>query len=390
MFVRQFVPNRSLIKFSLSSALRERFRRMQIFYDGKIYVDQMAGGINRYFANLISRLPKDYYPTITKIDHTTSQYPEHPNLRSLSCKRFRPHRLSLPLEKLYFQHLISKQKFDLIHPTYYSLLTRQEVSNYSCPVVLTVHDMIHERFPKLFDPNDPTVEAKRKAILSAQQILCISENTKKDLLEQYPIAEEKITITYLGSELDISLSYGAEIVPSQPYFLYVGSRYKYKNFDGMLAAFAKVASEKPEVRLCIVGAPFNSEERQWIADLHLGDHIDHYQYANDHHLAKLYRCSVAFVYPSRYEGFGIPPLEAMACGTVAIAANTSSIPEVVGDAGLLFEPDTPGDLTDIMLLLLDHPVERDRFIAKGFERAKDFSWDKTAAQTMAVYQSVIS
>jgi glycosyltransferase involved in cell wall biosynthesis len=365
---------------------------MHILYDGKIYNDQVTGGINRYFANLISRLPKSYYPTITKIYNVASQYPEHPNLKALSCRRSRLplRRLSAASEKLRFQHLTAQQKFDLIHPTYYSLLTRQEVNNYSCPAVLTVHDMIHERFPKLFAPNDPTVEAKRKAILSAQAILCISENTKKDLLERYPIAEEKITITYLGSELDISFSYGPEIVPSQPYFLYVGSRYKYKNFDGMLAAFARVVSKKPDVRLCVVGAPFNSEEKQWIADLHLDDCIDHYAYASDRHLAKLYRCSVAFVYPSRYEGFGIPPLEAMACGTVAIAANTSSIPEVVGDAGLLFEPNATEDLTDIMVSLLDRPAERDRLIARGFDRAKEFSWDKTAAQTMTVYQSVIN
>jgi glycosyltransferase involved in cell wall biosynthesis len=363
---------------------------VKILYDGQIYASQVAGGINRYFANLISRLPKNYHPTITKIHRVTSQYPEHPNLSSLSCKRFRPQRLSSVLEKLHFQYLTSQQKFDLIHPTYYSLLTRQKVSDYSCPVVLTVHDMIHERFPKLFAPNDPTVEVKRKAILSAQEILCVSENTKKDLLELYAIPEERITVTYLGSELDISLSYGAETVPEQPYFLYVGSRYKYKNFDGMLTAFAKVIAREPEVRLCVVGAPFKSEEKQQIADLHLDDYIDHYKYASDHHLAKLYRCSIAFVYPSRYEGFGIPPLEAMACGTVAIAANTSSIPEVVGDAGLLFEPNATGDLADIMLSLLDHPTERNHLISKGFEQAKKFSWDKTAAQTMAVYQLVIN
>ncbi len=365
---------------------------MKILFDGQIYANQVTGGINRYFANIISRLPKNYHPTITKIHRVVSQYPEHPNLSSLSGKRFhlRPKRLSLALEKLQFQYLTAQQKFDLIHPTYYSLLTRQEANDYSCPVVLTVYDMIHEHFPKLFARNDTTTEAKRKAILSAQAIICISENTKKDLLELYAVPEERITVTYLGSELDISLSYGEEVVPSQPYFLYVGSRYKYKNFDGMLAAFAKVVSRKSEIRLCVVGAPFNSEEKQWIADLRLDNYIEHYRYASDHHLAKLYRCSIAFVYPSRYEGFGIPPLEAMACGTVAIAANASSIPEVVGDAGLLFEPNATGELTEIMLSILDHPAERDRLIAKGFERAKKFSWDKTAAQTMAVYQSVIN
>jgi len=89
-----------------------------------------------------------------------------------------------------------------------------------------------------------------------------------------------------------------------------------------------------------------------------------------------------------YEGFGIPPLEAMSCGTVAIVANSSSLPEVVGDAGLLFNPKSILDLADLMLFLLDQPVERDSLIAKGFERAKSFSWDKTVAQTLDVYRSL--
>ena len=120
----------------------------------------------------------------------------------------------------------------------------------------------------------------------------------------------------------------------------------------------------------------------------LSGHIEHYEYVCDRHLAKLYRCSVAFVYPSLYEGFGIPPLEAMSCKTPVVAANCSSIPEVVGDAGLLFNPKATGDLADILLLLLDSPKERDRLIAKGHQRAQMFSWDKTVAQTVDVYRSV--
>jgi glycosyltransferase involved in cell wall biosynthesis len=120
----------------------------------------------------------------------------------------------------------------------------------------------------------------------------------------------------------------------------------------------------------------------------LSDRIELYTYASDAHLAKLYRCSIAFVYPSLYEGFGIPTLEAMSCGTPVVASNCASIPEVVGDAGLMFNPKSVSDLTDIMLFLLDNPTERDRLISKGHQRAKTFSWDKTVAQTLEVYQSV--
>jgi glycosyltransferase involved in cell wall biosynthesis len=248
--------------------------------------------------------------------------------------------------------------------------------------------MIHELFANEIDPKGQQAEKKRKAILAAQAVICISENTKKDLLERYSLPEEKVKVTYLASEIDASFSHGSEPVPSRPYYLYVGGRYEYKNFDGLLAAFAKALSVRPDIALCVVGSPFYETEEKLIAELGLTGHIEHYGYASDTHLAKLYRCSVAFVYPSLYEGFGIPPLEAMSCGTAVVASNCSSIPEVVGDAGILFDPKSTGDLADILLSLLDSPKERDRLIAKGYQRAQAFSWDKTVAQTLDVYRSV--
>ncbi|MBF2066614.1 MAG: glycosyltransferase family 4 protein [Calothrix sp. C42_A2020_038] len=360
---------------------------MRILYDGQIYGMQTAGGINRYFANIIGRLPQDFVPTLTTCQPHKVNYPTHPKLKTIFYKRFgfRPGRLSYWLEPYYFRALTSFQNFNVVHPTYYSLLTRQEIKSYRFPIVLTVWDMIHE----IFAPDDIQVEQKRRAVLAAQSILCISNNTKKDILERYPsLSEEKITVTYLASEIDYSLSYGSEPVPAHPYYLYVGSRASYKNFDGFLTAFAKVISKYSDIKLCVVGSLFNSTEQQLIYNLKLSDHIEHYGYASDCHLAKLYRCSIAFVYPSLYEGFGIPPLEAMSCGTVAIASNTSSIPEVVGNGGLLFDPKSTSDLTEILLFLLDNPAERERLVARGLERSKIFSWDQTVAQTLEVYRSI--
>jgi glycosyltransferase involved in cell wall biosynthesis len=359
---------------------------MHILYDGQIYFNQSAGGINRYFANLIGRLPKNFVPTLITCQSRDLNYPNHPNLKTYFYQRlgFRPRRISYWLEKYYFRAIANFKRFDLFHPTYYSLLTRQDFDCYRFPIVLTVHDMIHE----IFYPDDPCIEEKRKAILAAQAIICVSENTKKDLLERYSLQEEKITLTYLASEIDASLSYGSEPVPSHLYYLYVGSRASYKNFDGLLTAFSKVASVNGEVRLCVIGSPFNQAEQQIISDLKLSDRIEYYSNISDRHLAKLYRCSVALVYPSLYEGFGIPPLEAMSCNTAVVASNTSSIPEVVGDAGLLFDPKAIKDLADILLYLLDNPVERDRLIAKGYQQVTAFSWDKTALQTLELYRWV--
>ncbi|MEQ8972133.1 MAG: glycosyltransferase family 1 protein [Coleofasciculus sp. C1-SOL-03] len=362
---------------------------MRILYDGAIYANQPAGGINRYFANLISRLPENIKPALTTCQPQTINYPAHPNLETFYYQRFglRPGFISYWLEQKYFQTIALFNNFNIIHPTYYSLLINQEFRRCKYPIVLTVWDMIHELFGKPIVPKGLEVEKKRQAILAAQAIICISENTKNDLLELYSLPEDKVTITYLASEIDISLSYGSEPVPSRPYFLYVGGRAGYKNFDGLLAAFAKVTSVQPDITLCVVGSPFKETEVKLIAELNLSAHIEHYGYASDTHLAKLYRCSIALVYPSLYEGFGIPPLEAMSCGSAVVASNCSSIPEVVGDASILFDPKSSSDLADSLLFLLDHPLERDRLIDRGYQRSKSFSWDKTVAQTLEVYRT---
>ncbi len=362
---------------------------MRILYDGQIYVKQTAGGINRYFANIISRLPEDFIPTLTTCKLLSVNYPTHPNLKAFYYQSFRPMRVSYWLEKNYFKAVSALNSFDVVHPTYYSLLTRQDINKCRRPLVVTIHDTIHEIFGECLDPSGQEIENKRKAISAAQAIICVSENTKKDLLERYPLAEGKVTVTHLASEIDVSLSYGSESVSSRPYYLYVGGRNPiYKNFEGFLLAFAKAVSVRPDIALCVVGSPFNETEEKLINELKLSDRIQHYRYISDRHLAKLYRCSIAFVYPSLYEGFGIPPLEAMSCKTVVVASNCSSIPEVVGDAGILFNPKSTSDLADILLSLLDNPIERDRLIAKGQQRVQEFSWEKTVAKTIEVYRSV--
>jgi glycosyltransferase involved in cell wall biosynthesis len=361
---------------------------MNILYDGKIYDLQTAGGINRYFANIINRLPTDFAPTVTYTKPQTINFPSHSRLNTFFYKRslFRPTRVCEWIEQKYFQSIATFKPFDLIHPTYYALLTRQDWNLCRIPIVLTVYDLIDE----IFHAQDvERLAAKRQAILAARSIICISENTKQDLLTHYPMVDaSKVTVTHLGSEIDDRFSYGDESIPQQPYFLFVGGRHGYKNFERLLKAFAQIAAS--EVKLCVVGSPFADWEQQQIADLGLSDRLIHYGQLTDTHLAKLYRCSVALVYPSQYEGFGIPPLEAMSCGTVAIASNCSSVPEVVGDAGLLIDPHSIADWVEAMKLVLNSAIERDRLIEKSKEQVRKFSWDQTAAQTVAVYRSAIA
>lgn len=368
---------------------------MRILYDGQIYSMQAAGGINRYFANVIGKLPQEFAPSMIVEQSRAVNFPVHPKLKIYNHGRvpfehisWKLGRLCSLLEKRYHENLGCFKQFDVVHPTYYSLLTRREMGTCRRPVVLTVWDMIHEIFPEQTDPQGLAAEEKREAISAAQAIICISENTKKDLLERYALPENKVVVTHLASELDASMAYGTEQTPARPYYLFVGSRACYKNFDGMLAAFAKTVSMQKDLALCVVGAPFNDAEKKLVADLKLTDHIEHYGFTSDTQLAKLYRCSVAFVYPSLYEGFGIPPLEAMSCGTAVVASDRSSIPEVVGDAGILFNPASSDDLACILLSLSRDSTMRERLADKGRQRAQAFSWDKTVAETIMVYQSV--
>jgi glycosyltransferase involved in cell wall biosynthesis len=208
------------------------------------------------------------------------------------------------------------------------------------------------------------------------------------LLERIKIEESKVHVVHLAAELDESLSHGDEAVPPQPYYLYVGARPGYKNFPTLLKAFAEASSQRPELSLCVVGSSFKLDEHELMNRLKIADRVQCFGQASDRQLAKLYRCSLALVYPSLYEGFGIPALEAMACGTVAVVGNTSSLPEVVGDAGVMFDPKSPAELADVLVWLIDHPEEREILISKGHERAKNFSWDKTAAETVKIYRSL--
>lgn len=363
---------------------------MKILYDGYIYSSQFVGGINRYFTNIISGLPPDYKPSLTIVQSHNQSYPCHPNLQLFSYPRFkyRPGRISYWLEKYYFR-LVSNSGYDLIHPTYYWMLTRQPMNKCSCPVVITVHDMIDEIYSGTTSSHISVIEAKRKAIVSASSIICVSNNTKKDLLNLYPISEEKISVVYHGCEINISMSYGDELIPSKPYFLYVGGRSGYKNFDYLLKVFAKILPKNSDLCLCVVGSPFNLNEIKMITDLGIGQNITLVPYSTDTYLAKLYRCSVAFIYPSLYEGFGIPILEAMNCHTPVVASESSSIPEVLGEAGLLFDPRSIDELADRLLFLLDNSSARHNFILEGQKQAEKFTWTKALDKTLSIYKSLV-
>ena len=362
---------------------------MRILYDGEIFSRQRVGGINRYFIELISRLPKEYNSCLTIVSSSHSTLPQNPGLKIYPYKRFgiKPGRLSFAIEPYYFRLLENLVSPDIFHPTYHYLLTRKKLAKRKIPTVLTVYDLLQERFPELIDPQRIEIQFKQAAILAADAIICISENTKKDLLNYYDVSQDKVFVTHLASDLKCTedIQNIDRRLSQKPYLLYVGSRLKHKNFLALLYAFHNVSQSIQDLDLFVVSSPFSQQEQKTIEEKKLTDKIHLISYINDNYLSQLYRNCLGFIYPSVYEGFGIPLLEAMQCHAPIIASNTSSIPEVVDDAALLFDPYSIDDLTDKIRYLVNDIDMREKLITKGIERVKSFSWDNTVNKTLEVY-----
>jgi len=260
--------------------------------------------------------------------------------------------------------------------------------------VSTVHDMIHERFSNWFSQNDDTARRKRATVSRASHVICISENTRRDLIELYAVDPNKVSVVYLGYEmLDAGVdSGGVSLALSKfaPYILYVGDRGGYKNCEALLRAYAGSAWLRENFRVvCFGGGLFRADELELIRELSIKPGRIEQVSGGDDVLAGYYRNAAAFVYPSLYEGFGIPPLEAMALGCPVICSNTSSIPEVVGDAGESFDPGQVESIRASIENVLQSSERRAELIRKGSRKCAEYSWDRCASETLKIYRGLV-
>lgn len=364
-----------------------------VVFDHQTFVAQEFGGISRYFCELASRVHglADFQAKVVAPLHLNAYLPDCavPQAAVRLNGKFRGRgRLCQVFNAALAPALTRMSRPSLIHRTYYEPLPRVG----DVPVVLSVFDMIHELFPENFAADDAVIRSKRSSVNAADHVICISQSTANDLVRLFDVPRSKISVIYLGySDVFAQPTPQGESPPhDRPYLLYVGQRDGYKNFDTALRAYAASRSLREAFDFVVFGGPaLSAEEHALIASLSLRLGSVVRMGGSDKDLARAYRHARAFVYPSKYEGFGIPPLEAMSSGCVVVSSNASSIPEVVGDAAISFDP---WDIDDMRLgferACLDDTTRQHLLIA-GAHRVREFSWDRCARETVVAYRQVI-
>jgi glycosyltransferase involved in cell wall biosynthesis len=253
--------------------------------------------------------------------------------------------------------------------------------------------MIHELFPQYFKSGDQTKVWKKHLIENAGAVIAISENTRQDIIKFTDADPDRIHVIYLGNpfEHDSALIEPGPDSPifEKPYLLFVGGRPAYKNFDLFIQSVAGMLRDSEELHVVCAGwLPFSSRERKVFEELKISRKV-HQVKINDAVLKNLYRNARAFVFPSLYEGFGLPVLEAFSCQCPVIMSNASSLPEIGGDAATYYDPDNRESIRAAVERVLSDEAYRQDLIQKGSQRLKLFSWEKTADSTKKVYNRLL-
>ena len=384
---------------------------MKVLYDHQAFTMQYYGGVSKSFCELISHLPKDVSVEMGVMQSNNVHLAESglcPMLEAVGhdYKTFLPHfhfrgkgHMYLWLNRLFpsfpsVEHvnkrraveLLQSGDFDVFHPTFFDDYFLPYLNGK--PFVLTVHDMMPELFPQYFSRNDRQIVGKRKLTEKANAIIAVSKRTKRDLMEILKVPEDRIHVIYHGGPARERIPDKALI--DEPYFLYMGMRGAYKNFHQLITDFGKFSENCKKTLLVCTGGEFTRQEKKVFRKHNILDRVVHFP-ATDEDVKNLYAHAVAFVYPSLYEGFGMPILKAFAYGCPVLLNNKSCFPEIAGDAGVYFLSDDQGsDLAEKLKTASSwSDEERAGIIQLGYERLNSYSWQKSARQLRDLYVSII-
>jgi glycosyltransferase involved in cell wall biosynthesis len=364
---------------------------MRVVYDYQIFNWQRYGGISRYFCELasrIDRLPESEARFVAGLYINEYLARDYPQLTIGQQRRDQKwlNRLCNSLNREWSGYYLNNRPPDILHYTYY----RPQPTVKKSLKVLTVYDMMHERFQSSVPAGESWIIPQKAALVAkVDGIICPSESSKRDLVEFCQVDPAKVTVIYHG----YGLTAPAPIAPvniTKPYLLVVGDRGWYKNFDRLLQAYASQPSLRRDFDLrCFGGGALTELELAEIDRLGLPRKNIQWQTGSDGELVGLYQQAALFVYPSLYEGFGYPPLEAMAAGCPVACSNTSCFPETAAGAAEMFDPYDVEAIAQALQNVLYSTQRSQELVQLGKQNIQRFSWDNCAAGHYDVYRSLI-
>jgi len=302
------------------------------------------------------------------------------------------------LENTYLPYIIQQNRLDVFHSPIFTLPFYMPV-----PCVVTIHDLVIDKFPETIDFKRRLYlwAAIRHSIAKADRIIAVSECTKRDIVKRFNVSETKIDVIHEAAApgfcqyktSDSTLRICRQYRIDKPYILYVGTIEPRKNLTALIRAYARLkTSAAIKHELVIVGKKswYYGKLFREISRESIQDDVIFTGYLPRLYLPHFYNAADLFILPSLYEGFGLPILEAMACGTPVIASNVSALPEVAGDAAILIDPYDVEAIAEAMYRVLTDGDLRAELVKRGLERVKQFSWERCARETLRVYEKALS
>ncbi len=360
----------------------------KILYDNQMFTFQRFGGVTRYFADLMYNLPANEFVADVPMKYCENHYvtdtygQKYKSLTFPSNYRLR-RRIYSCFNNSISRSAIKSGDYDIFHPTYFDTYFLKDIKQHQKPFVLTIHDMTFERYPQNVLIYDRTIPNKKRLVAEADHIIAVSENTKRDIVEILGTDPSRITVVHHGYKPVTT------VAPQlfDRYVLYVGDRRGYKNFLPWLEAILPILGTDTGLGVVCTGSPFTALELERFAEWGISGRMHHIA-ANDAQMASLYRHAQCFVFPSHYEGFGIPILEAFNSGCPVCLSNASCFPEVAGDAAIYFNPNDTQSMQDTLKEVLSSHSLREELRQKGTLRSKEYSLERMVEQTCNVYRKL--
>jgi len=369
-------------------------KQIRIGIDARFYGPKQKG-LGRYVQKLVNNLekasPDNQYIIFLRKENWNEYQPSNPNFKKVLA--------DYPWygwsEQFLLPFKIRQQEVDCMHFPHFNVPIF-----YSQPFIITIHDLILKKFPtrrastlgpiRYWLKNLAYNLVIKLALKRAKKIIAVSEYTKEDILKYFDVESDKIKVIYEGSSYEGS-SEPLEVGPQQrsdlhadtnPYLLYVGNAYPHKNLERLISAFKKISQEEKKLKLILVGElDYFYKRLQKISPAN----VIFTDFVSDQRLFNLYQNASLYIFPSLYEGFGLPPLEAMAHNLPVVSSNSSCLPEILGQAAIYFDPENTDDMINKIKKVLQDKELQKKLISRGQKTIKKYSWQKMAQKTLRVY-----